>query len=90
MSNCFLFICLDDHRVLIETTEEFGSANNKIPIYTAWYNALISSGLTGNLYWQAGSQLSGGPTHDDGYAVYPNTDVYNLVKDAAARLKARG
>jgi mannan endo-1,4-beta-mannosidase len=70
-------------------TEEFGIMDNKLPVYTAWFDAIINSGLTGFAYWQAGSQLSNGPTHDDGFAVYPNTPVYDLIKTSAARLKSR-
>ena len=76
--------------MFMKLAEEFGILDNQVQVYTAWFNAAINSGLTGFLYWQAGSQLSFGPTHDDGYAVYPTSPTYPLVRDAAARVKARG
>ncbi|KIJ37692.1 glycoside hydrolase family 5 protein [Sphaerobolus stellatus SS14] len=48
--------------------EEFGVTVNQASTYQLWYNTIISSGLTGNLIWQAGSQLSTGPSPNDGYA----------------------
>ncbi|KII92378.1 glycoside hydrolase family 5 protein [Plicaturopsis crispa FD-325 SS-3] len=68
--------------------EEFGVTTNKTDVYTAWYNTILSSGLTGDLIWQAGSVLSTGATPDDGYAVYPSDDIYTLDTSHAAALKA--
>lgn len=31
--------------------EEFGVTDNQASTYTAWYNTIISSGLTGDLIW---------------------------------------
>lgn len=70
--------------------EEFGVTVNQAEIYTGWYNEVISSGMTGDLIWQAGSQLSTGPSPNDGYAVYPSSTVYTVQESAAAALKARG
>ncbi|KAI5117037.1 hypothetical protein M0805_004744 [Coniferiporia weirii] len=70
--------------------EEFGVTTNQEAIYTGWYNEIISSGLTGDLIWQAGSQLSTGASPNDGFAVYPSSTVYTLQESAAAALKARG
>ncbi|KDR70984.1 hypothetical protein GALMADRAFT_75662 [Galerina marginata CBS 339.88] len=70
--------------------EEFGVTTNQATIYTAWWNEIISSGLTGDLIWQAGSHLSSGDTPNDGYAVYPDGAVYPIQKSHAAALKARG
>ncbi|KAF9564905.1 CEL4b mannanase [Agrocybe pediades] len=70
--------------------EEFGVTTNQATIYAAWYNEIISSGLTGDLIWQAGSHLSTGDTPNDGYAVYPGTDLYTLMTSHAAAIKARG
>ncbi|KAG9074207.1 hypothetical protein FRC06_010843, partial [Ceratobasidium sp. 370] len=53
--------------------EEFGVTSDQVNTYTQWYNAVISSGLTGDLIWQAGSTVSTGKTWDDGYAVFPGT-----------------
>lgn len=69
-------------------SEEFGVVDNQTQTYPGWYNEVISSGLTGDLIWQAGSYLSTGPTSDDGYAVYPNSTVYVIQESAAAALKA--
>lgn len=71
-------------------TEEFGVTTNQVDIYTGWYNEIISSGLTGDLIWQAGSYLSYGASWDDGYAVYPNSTDYPVMVSAATSLKARG
>ncbi|QRV79394.1 Cellulase (glycosyl hydrolase family 5 protein) [Ceratobasidium sp. AG-Ba] len=70
--------------------EEFGVTSDKVNTYTQWYNAVISSGLTGDLVWQAGSYVSTGQTWDDGYAIFPNTAEYTLQTQHAAALKARG
>ena len=59
-------------------------------IYTGWWNEIISSGLTGDLIWQAGSDLSTGPSPNDGFAVYPTGTVYPIMESAATALKARG
>ncbi|THG98333.1 hypothetical protein EW026_g3826 [Hermanssonia centrifuga] len=70
--------------------EEFGVTSNQVSTYTAWYNEIISSGLTGDLIWQAGSHLSSGDTPNDGYAEYPDGQVFPLIQQHAAALKARG
>ncbi|KAG9094674.1 hypothetical protein FRC07_011268, partial [Ceratobasidium sp. 392] len=70
--------------------EEFGVVDNKLPVYTQWLDTVISSGLTGDLVWQAGSALSFGNAHDDGYTIYPGEAEYTLQTQYAAKLKARG
>ncbi|KAG8677989.1 hypothetical protein FRC08_018157, partial [Ceratobasidium sp. 394] len=70
--------------------EEFGVTSDQVNTYTQWYNAVISSGLTGDLIWQAGSTVSTGKTWDDGYAVFPGTSTYTAQTQHAAALKARG
>ncbi|KAA1477226.1 CEL4a mannanase [Dentipellis sp. KUC8613] len=70
--------------------EEFGVTTNQPTTYQLWYNTIISSGQTGDLIWQAGSQLSTGPSPNDGYAVYPTSPAYPVMESAAAALKARG
>jgi mannan endo-1,4-beta-mannosidase len=64
------------------------ATTNQVQIYTQWFSTIVSSGLTGDLIWQAGSTLTNGQTPNDGYAVYPGTDVYSLVTSSAASLKA--
>ncbi|KAJ6619160.1 glycoside hydrolase superfamily [Mycena sp. CBHHK59/15] len=72
--------------------EEFGvtTSSTRNATYATWYNTVISSGLTGDLIWQAGSILTNGPTPDDGYIIFPTDPVYALEKTHAAVLKARG
>jgi len=69
--------------------EEFGVLSNMVDVYTAWYDTILSTGLTGDLIWQAGSDLTNGETANDGYAIYPGTAVYTLDTQHAAALKAR-
>ncbi|KAG8690693.1 hypothetical protein FRC11_009748 [Ceratobasidium sp. 423] len=71
--------------------EEFGvtSSYNPSNTYTTWWDTIISSGLTGDLIWQAGSFISSGSTPDDGFTVYPNEPEYALQTKYAAALKAR-
>ncbi|KAF5368948.1 hypothetical protein D9758_003040 [Tetrapyrgos nigripes] len=69
--------------------EEFGSTSDQATVYQSWLSTVVSSGLTGDLIWQAGSQLSIGQSPNDGYAVYPGTSVYSVVTSHAAALKAR-
>ncbi|KAI0094184.1 glycoside hydrolase superfamily [Irpex rosettiformis] len=70
--------------------EEFGVTSDQANVYTAWYNEVISSGLTGDLIWQAGSHLTNGDTPNDGYAEYPDGAVYPIIKQHVAALEARG
>ncbi|KAI0311987.1 glycoside hydrolase family 5 protein [Amylostereum chailletii] len=70
--------------------EEFGVTSDQQSTYTTWYSTVISSGLTGDLIWQAGSHLSSGDTPQDGYAIFPDNSVYQLETSHAAALKARG
>jgi mannan endo-1,4-beta-mannosidase len=69
--------------------EEFGVTSNQPAVYTAWWNEVVSSGLTGDLIWQSGSHLSGGDTPQDGYAIYPDGPVYPILTAHAATMKAR-
>ncbi|KAF5354742.1 hypothetical protein D9756_005256 [Leucocoprinus leucothites] len=70
--------------------EEFGVTSNQASTYTTWFNQIVSSGLTGDLIWQSGSHLSSGNTPDDGYAVYPDGQVYPVLTAHAAAMKNRG
>ncbi|KZT38981.1 mannanase [Sistotremastrum suecicum HHB10207 ss-3] len=70
--------------------EEFGVTNNQATIYQSWLNTVVSSGLTGEQIWQAGSNFPDGTTYNDGYAVYPGSAVYTLIEQYAATLKSRG
>ncbi|KAG6843996.1 hypothetical protein H0H87_010887 [Tephrocybe sp. NHM501043] len=70
--------------------EEYGVTTAQTTTYAAWWDAIVSSGLAGDLIWQAGSHLSVGDTANDGYAVYPDGAVYPLLTAHNAALKARG
>ncbi|KAJ7859651.1 glycoside hydrolase [Mycena olivaceomarginata] len=70
--------------------EEFGLTGTRNTTYADWYSAVLSTGITGDLIWQAGSQLTNGPTADDGYAIFPTDPVYALMQAHAKALKARG
>ncbi|KAJ8086150.1 hypothetical protein PM082_004972 [Marasmius tenuissimus] len=71
--------------------EEYGlDSTEQASAYQSWLSTVVSSGLTGDLIWQAGSILSNGQrTNDDGYAIYPDDPVYAILKSHNAALKAR-
>ncbi|KAJ7270478.1 mannanase [Mycena rebaudengoi] len=88
---------ITDHAAIMKSAnkpvimEEYGlTSSARNTIYPMWYNTVITTGLTGDLVWQAGSVLSTGQTPSDGYAIYPTDPVYALMKSHAAALKARG
>ncbi|KAJ6564092.1 CEL4a mannanase [Mycena capillaripes] len=74
---------ITDHATTMKSTnkpvimEEFGISNSSTRAST--YST-----------WQAGSQLTNGPTSNDGFAIYPTDPVYALMQSHAAALKARG
>ncbi|KAG8892154.1 hypothetical protein FRC00_012562, partial [Tulasnella sp. 408] len=72
--------------------EEYGITSNQTSTYQTWLSTVISSGLAGDLIWQAGSTLSNGQTWNDGYAIYPTDSdpTYQLLTQHSAALKARG
>ncbi|KAL1735553.1 glycoside hydrolase family 5 protein [Schizophyllum commune] len=84
-----------DHATSQETVgkpviiEEFGVTSNQAEVYTAWLNEVVSSGLAGDLIWQAGSHLPNGDTADDGFAIFPDDPVYPLLQSHAEELKSR-
>ncbi|KAL0578392.1 hypothetical protein V5O48_003613 [Marasmius crinis-equi] len=71
--------------------EEYGlDSSAQASAYASWLSTVISSGLTGDLIWQAGSILSNGQrTSDDGYAIFPDDPVYPILASHNAALKAR-
>ena len=75
---------------LIYFKEAFGVTSNQASVYQQWWEEITNVGLTGDLIWQAGSELSTGPSPDDGFAVYPTGPVYPLMSGAASALKSRG
>jgi mannan endo-1,4-beta-mannosidase len=71
--------------------EEFGVTDTQATTYQTWWNTVVSSGLTGDLIWQAGSHFAdGSSSNDDGYGVFPNGTVYPLQVAAAKAVIARG
>jgi len=64
--------------------EEYGSLTitNEIP----WQQAVLSSGIAGDMYWQYGDDLSIGETSNDGYAIYYGTPTYTtqVINHASA------
>ncbi|KAF7378392.1 Glycoside hydrolase family 5 protein [Mycena sanguinolenta] len=73
--------------------EEFGltyTGTQRSNDYATWYNTVLTTGLTGDLLWQAGSTFNGTQTPNDGYAIYPGDPVYTLLGQHAAAMKARG
>ncbi|KAJ7196268.1 glycoside hydrolase [Mycena pura] len=88
---------ITDHATVMASTnkpaimEEFGITDaTRNATYATWYQTVISTGVTGDLIWQAGSTLSNGQTPYDGYMIFPTDPVYQLIKSHAAALKARG
>ncbi|KIJ67923.1 glycoside hydrolase family 5 protein [Hydnomerulius pinastri MD-312] len=71
--------------------EEFGvlANQNQTETYLSWYSTALDSGLTGAMIWQAGSNLTYGPTPDDGYTIYPNTPIYYMETGFATMFKGR-
>ncbi|KAG9024929.1 hypothetical protein FS837_005136 [Tulasnella sp. UAMH 9824] len=70
--------------------EEYGINSNQYSTYQTWLSTVVSSGLAGDLIWQAGSTFSGGQTPQDGYTIYPSDSTYTLLTQHSAALKARG
>jgi len=70
--------------------EEYGVTTNQPTVYATWGSNIVSSGLTGDLFWQAGSHLAQGDTANDGYAIYPDSAAYPTLVANAKALKARG
>lgn len=58
-----------------------------------WLDKVISSGIAGTFYWEAGSSTIQSPNMPARYwfpdAIYPGTDTYNLLKKHAETLKKR-
>ncbi|KAH7925544.1 glycoside hydrolase family 5 protein [Leucogyrophana mollusca] len=88
---------IENHRISQATynkpvlMEEFGvlSAQNQTATYLNWYTTVLDSGLSGVLIWQAGSNLTNGPSPNDGYAIYPDTPTYYMEQAFSSLIKAR-
>ncbi|KAF8320827.1 endo-beta-mannanase [Clavulina sp. PMI_390] len=70
--------------------EEFGVLNDPIDVYASWCATMVSSGLTGEMFWQAGSHFPDGDSWDGGYAVYPDSSDYSTLVTCAKNIVARG
>jgi len=68
--------------------EEYGMTTNQPETYAVWWDTIISSGLAGEVIWQAGSHTVNGDSWDDGYMVFPDGPIYPLLKAHFAALKA--
>ncbi|KAH7101478.1 CEL4b mannanase [Auriculariales sp. MPI-PUGE-AT-0066] len=71
--------------------EEYGVTSNKPAVYQSWFDTIVSSGLTGELYWQQGTVFPDGTkSWDDGYAVFPTDAAYPTITAVVKAIKARG
>ncbi|KAF7296256.1 Glycoside hydrolase [Mycena chlorophos] len=71
--------------------EEYGLTSTgtaREAIYQSYWNTIVSSGLTGDLYWQAGSNFT--TNANDGYMIFPTDPVYTAYPAHASAVKARG
>ena len=70
--------------------EAFGVKNSQVATYSSWYKEIVSSGLTGDLVWQAGAKFyNGASSPDDGFAIFNTSVAYPVVTSAAVALKNR-
>ncbi|PVF91191.1 glycoside hydrolase, partial [Serendipita vermifera] len=69
--------------------EEYGvSTSDRAAVYAAWWNTIEAGGLSGDLYWQAGTSASGSG-YNDGYAIFPADSLFAAVKTHETTMKAR-
>ncbi|KAI0409895.1 glycoside hydrolase superfamily [Xylaria palmicola] len=68
--------------------EEYGTTSNHCALESPWQEtALSSSGVSGDLFWQLGTTLSYGQTHNDGNTIYTGTSDWTcLVTDHVANI----
>ncbi|GAP85366.1 putative endo- -beta-mannosidase protein [Rosellinia necatrix] len=60
--------------------EEYGSTSNHCSVEAPWQNtALSSSGVSGDLFWQLGTTLSFGQTHNDGHTIYTGSSDWTCL-----------
>ncbi|KAF7289994.1 Glycoside hydrolase family 5 protein [Mycena kentingensis (nom. inval.)] len=90
-----------DHAAVMNTTnkpvlmEEYGLQNvqgtARLSGYQTWWSTIVSSGVTGDLYWHAGSTFPDGRTSpQDGLAIFPTDPVFAALPAHATAVKARG
>ncbi|PVF97740.1 glycoside hydrolase [Serendipita vermifera] len=69
--------------------EEYGvTTSDRSTVYAAWWSTVESSGLTGDLYWQAGTTASGSG-YNDGYAIFTTDSIFSTLQSHFANMKAR-
>ncbi|PYI09427.1 endo-beta-1,4-mannanase [Aspergillus sclerotiicarbonarius CBS 121057] len=68
--------------------EEYGVTSNHCSVEAPWQQtALNTTGVSGDLFWQYGDQLSTGESPDDGNTIYYGTSDYTcLVTDHVAAI----
>ncbi|TGJ87653.1 hypothetical protein E0Z10_g1151 [Xylaria hypoxylon] len=60
--------------------EEYGMTSDHCTIESAWQKtALASSGIAGDLFWQLGTTLSFGQTHNDGHTIYTGSSDWTCL-----------
>ncbi|KAI0421792.1 glycoside hydrolase superfamily [Xylaria grammica] len=60
--------------------EEYGSTYNHCAIEGPWQKtALASSGVSADLFWQLGTTLSSGQTHNDGHTIYTGSSDWTCL-----------
>ncbi|KAF2972172.1 hypothetical protein GQX73_g1402 [Xylaria multiplex] len=60
--------------------EEYGMTSNHCTIESAWQKtALSSSGVSADLFWQLGTTLSSGQTHNDGHTIYTGSSDWTCL-----------
>ncbi|KAI1465407.1 carbohydrate-binding module family 1 [Daldinia caldariorum] len=69
--------------------EEYGSATDHCGVEGKWQKtALSTKGLAADLFWQLGTTLSTGQTHNDGYTIYTGSSEWTcLVTNHIAAIK---
>ncbi|KAI1818192.1 glycoside hydrolase family 5 protein [Poronia punctata] len=69
--------------------EEYGAASNHCAIESPWQEAALSAtGVSADLFWQLGTTLSSGQTHNDGNTIYTGSSDWTcLVTDHVAAVQ---
>lgn len=69
--------------------EEYGvTTSDRATVYAAWWNSIVSSGLSGDQYWQAATTASGSG-YNDGYGISTSDSIFSALKAHTAAMKAR-
>ncbi|KAG8769397.1 hypothetical protein FRC16_006718, partial [Serendipita sp. 398] len=69
--------------------EEYGlTTSDRSTVYQAWWDAVVSSGLSGDQYWQAATTASGSG-YNDGYGISSTDSLFPAIQAHASVMKAR-